>query len=361
MIGSDDSDRIVDQIRATVDRQGAVTLLGQGTKHAVFRNLQPEGGSALSAAEHTGILAYVPDELMIEARSGTRLREIEQALAERHQRLAFEPPRFGSGGTLGGAVATGLAGPARPWAGAPRDALLGVELVNGAAERLRFGGRVVKNVAGYDVTRLQAGAFGTLGCLLSIALRVMPEPQHTQTMNCSLEEHAVGEQLHQWHLAGVPMAGTCWHAEQLYIRLSGPKSAVRAAAERLHNDRGARETLSGELWTNLRDRRHEFFLDPPFGTDLYRASLPFGAPPLGVDAPLLVEWRGAQRWYWLRPDQVALAEYAATAVGGWLQAATEPPLAAGAQPGAARIQQRLRDAFDPGRCLNPHLDARDAD
>ncbi|MEM1432682.1 MAG: glycolate oxidase subunit GlcE [Pseudomonadota bacterium] len=357
----DDSDRLVAAVQAARAAGTPLTLLGSGSKRARFPDLQPSAGAALSTAEHVGVIYYAPDELVLEARAGTPLAAISEALAERGQQLAFEPPRFGAGGTLGGAIAAGLGGPARPWAGAPRDAVLGVELLNGHGEPLRFGGRVVKNVAGYDIARLQAGAFGTFGCLLSVALRVMPQPPTTVTLTMRHEAETALECLRDWSRYNLPLTGSCWSGGELMLRLAGPAAAVEQATARIRHETQAEVRDRPGFWASLRDFAHPFFQGPREtggsapADRLYRASLPLGTPALDADAAGLLEWRGAQRWYWLSATEVgAVAEQVRTR-GGYLLPAADPGLTANRQPGVAAVADRLRSAFDPAGIFNPHL------
>lgn len=360
----DDSVRLAAAVQESVAQGRSLTLLGSGSKRRRFPNLVPSGGASLSTAEHVGVLYYAPDELVIEARAGTRLAQLNEVLVEHRQQLAFEPPEFDSGGTLGGAVASGLAGPARPWGGAVRDAMLGVELLNGRAERLRFGGRVVKNVAGFDVARLQAGAFGTLGCLLSVALRVMPMPAATADLELAAELGEALDHLGRWHRASLPLTASCWETGRLHLRLAGPARAVASAAARIRADSRARSFNEPHFWRSLRDQNHPFFrgsesagpaLSAAPGATLYRASVPLGTPPLPIAARTLIEWRGAQRWHWLQPDQVASTSAAVSAAGGYLAPAAEPCLMIPEQPVLNQLQLRLRQAFDPTGCFNRHL------
>jgi glycolate oxidase FAD binding subunit len=357
----DDSNRLVAAVQAAQAAGTALTLIGTGTKKTRYPGLQPESGAALSTAEHVGLIYYAPDELVLEARAGTPLAFVSEILAEQGQQLAFEPPRFGGGGTLGGAIAAGLGGPARPWTGAPRDAVLGVDLLNGCGETLRFGGRVVKNVAGYDVARLQAGAFGTFGCLLSIALRVMPLPARSLTLTMRLDADVALRRLRDWSRSNLPLTGSCWRAGELILRLAGPAAAVEQAVAHIRRDAQAEVRERPGFWASLRDFDHPFFHMPPeVGTataprQLFRASLPLGAPALAADAAGLLEWRGAQRWYWLTAADAADLAEQVVALGGYLLPAADPGLTANRQPGVASVAERLRAAFDPAGIFNPHL------
>ncbi len=345
---SDDGARIVAAVEQAAAARKPLQVVGQGSKAERFA---PPTAAAraerLSTLDHCGVLHYAPDELVLEARAGTPLAEIEALLARHHQVLPFEPPRLRGAGTLGGAVAAGLSGPARPWRGSVRDAVLGVELVNGLGERLRFGGRVVKNVAGYDVSRLQVGAFGAFGCLLSIAVRVLPAPTLTVTVHQSVACDTALAQLAHLPARALPLTGTAFVDGRLSLRLAGAPRAVLAAAAELGGER-----VEGDLlWPALRDQQHDFFR---LGDVRWRASLPPGTGALPGDAQALIEWGGAQRWYRaadagsdrLQGTDLDELQSAVRAAGGSLVPFAAAPWA---QVSGARavLQTRLRRAFDP--------------
>lgn len=346
--GRDDAQRMTEALSAAVAQRRSVSICGSGSKRQRFGQL--DGGPAaadserLSTVDHSGIVYYAPDELVLEARSGTPLALIEQELAQHEQMLAFEPPRYRGGGTIGGAVASGLSGPARPWRGALRDAVLGVELLNGLGERLRFGGRVVKNVAGYDVSRLQVGAFGTLGVLLNVSVRVMPRPLSELTVQLSLPLAQAFAEMSTWTQRALPLAGSCYYQGQLYLRLLGAPDAVSTAAAQL----GGEHAVHADLWQLLRDQVHPFFAEE---APAARASLPVAAAALPEDEHALIEWGGAQRWY--RQEQVPDPEQI-RALGGYLLGYQDPGLTR-VDSATAALNRRLREAFDPHGLLNPHL------
>ncbi len=298
---------------------------------------------ALPVAEHAGVIDYRPEELVLTARCGTALKDVNALLQQHRQHLPFEPPLLGGGGTLGGAVATGWSGPGRPWRGSVRDAVLGVEMINGFGQRLRFGGQVMKNVAGYDLSRLQVGAWGSLGVLLSVSVRLAPQPYAEK--NCRLECMA-GDALdwmRTWARTFAPISGT-WHQDGvLNVRLSGPERAVGAAAECIGGE------ISSDVrgWAELRNRALPCFQESPAdAAKLWRIDCAPAAqlPP----KPCLIEWAGARRWWRtdLPPD--AVHAYAAQAGGVAVRAGAAPNFN---NPAAARLKQ----AFDPKRLLNSHL------
>lgn len=349
----DDAERIVEAFARAVERGRALRICGSGSKARRYPVLAADLTSGagmpttdlVSMAEHRGVCHYAPDELVLEARAGTPLADIERLLAQHQQMLAFEPPRFSGAGTLGGAVAAGLSGPARPWRGSLRDAVLGVELVNGLGERLQFGGRVVKNVAGYDLSRLQAGAFGTFGALLRICVRVLPEPLATQrlVLECDVEQALA--LMAQWSTEPLPLTGGAYADGRLHVRLQGAPDAIRSAQQNLGGDTDD----DPAFWSALRDQHLPCFVEQ--NASLWRALVPAGTAALPGDAEALLDWGGAVRWY-RDPNPETIA--AVTAAGGWLCAYSEPGFAQGAV-GTADIAQRLREAFDPQRLCNAHL------
>ncbi len=250
--------------------------------------------STLSLAEHTGVVEYHPVELVLTVRAGTTLKEIEAVLAEQGQCLHFEPPHFGDASTIGGTMACNLSGPARPWAGSVRDQVLGIRLLNGKGEHLRFGGQVMKNVAGYDVSRLQAGAMGTLGVITEISLKVMPKPAATVTLVREMAMDEVVEYMNRRAGEPKPITGACWVDGKVYLRLAGAKSAVEATAEKW----GGGEVMAegDQFWREVQDMQHGFFDDPE--APLWRFSLDSTARTPKLDGPpWMIDWVGSQRWY----------------------------------------------------------------
>jgi len=293
---------------------------------------------------------YQPAELYITSRAGTTLAEIESALESEGQVLSFEPPRFGGGATLGGTLASNLSGPARPWNGSVRDMAMGVQLVNGRGELLRFGGRVVKNVAGYDVTRLQAGALGTLGILTEITVKVMPRPEQNLTLAYEMDCAPALEAMNRRSGEPKPLTGACWLQGRLYLRLSGIAAAVEQTARQWG---GERLSASDVPWEELREQALPFFAqDAP----LWRFSVQSTAAPGADTSDMLVDWGGAQRWLRGRYDRERLRREAraggghvALYRGGDRRGEVQP------DPGplGQAVHRRLKRAFDPDGLLNP--------
>ena len=247
-----------------------LSITGHGSKAFYGR---PVNGRTLDIGGHRGIVNYEPTELVLTARAGTPLADLESTLAEHGQMFPFEPPRFGGHGTLGGAVATGLSGPRRPYAGAVRDMVLGSRIVNGRGEVLHFGGEVMKNVAGYDVSRLMTGAMGTLGVLLEVSVKLLPVPEHEATLRFQRDPEDAFFDLETWVKAGYPVSAAAHDGQYLYVRLSGSEKAVRAAQKAVGGDDVAQ---GADYWRALRDQELDFFAP---GTDLWRIALPAPEPP----------------------------------------------------------------------------------
>ena len=323
-------------------------IRGGGTKDWYGQALE---GEILETRGHRGIIAYDPAELVITARCGTPLAEIDAALAANNQMLAFEPPRFGGQATVGGMVAAGLSGPGRQFCGALRDFVLGADLLDAQGQELHFGGQVMKNVAGYDVSRLLAGSLGTLGLILQVSLKVLPLPFAVSTRVFEVDHaNAIGL-LNEWGGQPLPLSASAWANGVLTIRLSGAQAAVQAAEQKLG---GAELSNGADFWRDLREQEHAFFIQD--GPPLWRLSLPSVAAPLDLPGVQLIEWGGAQRWYrgdaevqTIRAAALAAGGHASLYRGGDKQLGVFAPLA----PAVAKIHRRLKASFDPSGVFNP--------
>jgi glycolate oxidase FAD binding subunit len=341
MDARDDSERLVEAVRVASAEGGMpLAIVGAGSKAFLGPAAQ---GAMLLTGEHRGVIDYSPEELVVTARSGTSLTELHHVLDEQRQMLPFEPPSFRGQGTLGGAIASGLAGPGRPWRGGVRDAMLGVEVVNGRGERLRFGGQVMKNVAGYDLSRLMAGAFGTLGLLLSVSVRVAPCPEIELTRVFDLDRDAALQWQLQLARQPEPVTATWHQGTQLYLRLSGSLAGVTAAARRLG---GADDPDEGALWAQVRDHAHETMRSSP----LWRFSLP-AAAPYPFDADWLTEWGGRQRWAVLGLPAQKIWSIAAE-LGGHATCYDAGQAFQPLDDALMAYHRRLKQALDPDRVLN---------
>ena len=308
-------------------------------------------GDPISLSEHRGIISYEPIELVLTARAGTPLHEIKDALAEHNQCLAFEPPTFNGQATLGGTLACHLSGPARPWSGSIRDHVLGVRLINGRAEALRFGGQVMKNVAGYDVSRMQAGAMGTLGIITEVSLKIMPKPAATVTIKQEMDAATAIENMNRLSGQSKPLTGACWFDNHLYLRLAGARSAVDSTVSQWQ---GAALDDSDAFWSTLREQQLAYFLD---ATSLWRFSVKSSATHMLPDEDWLIDWGGAQRW--LRGDFAtgkleALAEAAGGQVSLYRGGDRSHEVFHTQSEALQKIHQRLKHAFDPNGVFNPN-------
>ncbi len=345
-MSDDHSESIVEAVRAARAEAAPLYLHGGDTKRGLLGRTTT--GRDLDLSAHRGIAAYEPGELVITVRAGTTVAELQAALAAQGQVLAADPPQFAGRATIGGSLASNLSGPARPFAGSLRDAVLGVKLVNGCGKTLNFGGQVIKNVAGYDVARLQAGALGTLGALLEISLKVAPLPEHSLTLTYDFDAPAALETMLTRAREPAPLSGALWTEDRLYLRLSGAAAAVQDYAQRW----GGQQADDAQApWADLREMRLPFFAT---AQPLWRLSV---SPTLPVEADdrLLIDWCGAQRWLQGvdKAGAVALARrgggHATLFRGGDRDGEVRQ------DPGAAQraLQARLKAAFDPAGVLNP--------
>jgi len=317
-------------------------------------------GELLDTRVLDGPCDHEPTELVVTAPAGMALAELEARLAEHGQYLAFEPPHFAPGATVGGMVAAGLSGPARARAGSLRDHLLGVALLSGSGELMRFGGRVIKNVAGYDVSRVIAGALGTLGVIVEVSLKVLPRAEREATLRFDMKPAEALAALHAWGTEPLPIDASAWWNGNLVVRLRGAAAAVEAAARRLGGD-DIDDDDAGPFWQGLRDQTDPFFLAAHEATQhldalLWRLSLPATAPLLGLAGDELIEWHGAQRWL-STSLPAALVREAASAAGGHATLFRGRDKSAGVfaplSPPLRAIHERLKRSFDPNGILNP--------
>jgi len=351
---------IVEQVRRAHAGKTALEIRGSGSK--TFYG-GPRRGEPLDITPLAGIRSHEPTELVVSVLAGTPISELEAALAAHGQHLAFEPPRFGAagsvGGTVGGMVAAGLAGPARASAGGVREHILGLSLIDGRGELLSFGGQVMKNVAGYDVSRLLTGSMGVLGVICEVSLKVLPLPPASATLRFELDQAAAIQRLNTWAGQPLPLSASAWWDGTLVLRLSGARAAVESACGQLGGE-VIDAALASAFWSGLRDHSDEFFLGAAKavagGAALWRLSVPQTTAPLKLPGEQLLEWGGAQRWLCTSTPAAQLREAAAAAGGhatlfrgqdksGGVFAPLSPPL--------ERIQKNLKVAFDPDHVFNP--------
>jgi glycolate oxidase FAD binding subunit len=347
---------LVEAVKAAAAQGRALRIRGGGTKDFYGQSVE---GEILDTRGVAGIVNHEPSELVITVRGGTPLADVEDALARAGQMLPFEPPHFGPGATIGGAVAAGLAGPRRAagngYYGAIRDFVLGVTLLDGRGEVLVFGGQVMKNVAGYDISRLIAGSLGTLGVILEVSLKVLPRPVATRTLRQTVRSQAGAiDQLNRWGGLSIPLTASAWCDGTLSLRLEGAEAAVASAAAMLGGET-VESSHAGRFWEGVREQSDPFFAGP---APLWRVSLPSNSIPLDIAGEQWIEWGGALRW--LRTDTGAgLIRKAALRAGGHatlFRAADAAKQDCGVftplEAVQERIHARLKSAFDPQRVFN---------
>jgi len=346
--GQDQTDQLVDQVQQAASSGKALNIVGGNSKHFLGRSQE---ASSLLTNEHNGVVSYEPTELVVTVRAGTSMQVLNRLLADNGQMLPFEPPVLDNG-TIGGVLACGLSGPARPFAGSARDYVLGMRVINGQGQALRFGGEVMKNVAGYDAARLQVGAFGTLGVLLEASMKVLPEPESQLSLQRQLTRENDTSELISLMRKPLPISAAAIVGTTQYIRLSGSESAVKAAAKSCGGD-----VLDNAdtFWQSLREFKHAFFDDD---RPLWRISVPEFAAPIEIDGDWLLDWAGAQRYLKTSADAASVfaAAHAANGHASCYSSAKLPaeeflfqPLLGAMLP----LQKRLRDSFDAARIFNP--------
>jgi glycolate oxidase FAD binding subunit len=334
----------------------ALKIVGAGTKNFLGRQTQ---GEVVDVSEHSGILQYQPVELVLTARAGTRVSEVQQTLAEQGQMLAFEPPIFGQSdnvksATLGGTLAANLSGASRPWTGSMRDLVLGVELINGRGELLNFGGKVMKNVAGYDVSRTQAGAMGSLGLMTEISLKVLPTPEMSLHLSLDIDQSSGITLMNK--LAGTPkpITGACWVGQKLHIRLAGAASSVETSAQQWQQDFGfILEQDSEMFWQQLSQYQNAFMQQ---NETLWRFSVNSTAAAFDLEGEMQLDWLGSQRWIGGEQDFNQLqfiAEQAGGSVCKWRGGDRELEVNHSQSNAMQQLQKRLKHSFDPHNILNP--------
>ena len=348
---------IVEQVRAAHAAGEPLRIRGGGSKD--FYGEDPVG-TLLETTALAGAADHEPSELVVTAPAGMRLVDLEAQLAAHGQCLAFEPPRFTPATTVGGMVAAGLSGPSRAAAGSVRDHVLGIAMVSGTGELLQFGGRVIKNVAGYDVSRVVAGSLGILGVLVEVSLKVMPRAECEATSRFDCKPVDALAMLHAWAQRPLPLDASAWWNGNLIVRLRGSDAAVAEGAAAIGGEQ-IEPTTATAFWQSLRDHADPFFVAAQEAIDdhdatLWRLSLPATAPPLGLAGDELIEWHGAQRWL-VTALPAADVRAAAAAARGHATAFRARAKPAGAfaplAPPLRAIHERLKRAFDPKGILNP--------
>ena len=338
-------ERVASAARAVVP----LRLRGAGTKDFYGEAL---AGELLELRDWRGIVDYEPSELVITVRCGTPLSEVESTLAAHGQFLAFEPPAFGADPSIGGVIAAGLSGPRRMFAGAARDFVLGTRLLTAPGELLRFGGQVMKNVAGFDLSRLLCGSLGILGVITEVSLKVLPCPRLEETLRLELPASAALTAFNRWAALPLPLSGAAWSQGGAWVRLSGAPAAVRGARQQIGGDLVAAPLAEG-FWNALRHCQLPLLA----AESVWRLSVPPATPALALPGEPLIDWGGALRWYADVPAEVAARDVARAAQGTALR--WRGPTPAGESrfhpllPATARLHRRLKERFDPAGIFNP--------
>ncbi len=334
------------QIQDAYTSETPLCIQAGGSKEFYGRKIKAE---ILDVSANSGVISYEPTELVITVRAGTTISEINEVLAKHNQILAFEPPCFATSATAGGMVACGLSGPRRPYVGAVRDFVLGLKCLNGKAELLNFGGQVMKNVAGYDVSRLMTGAMGTLGVLLEISLKVLPKPKYELTLRGESDINTAIKLMNKWAGQSMLISAASFHDDNIFIRLSGHKSAVHAVSRQF----SLSEYSDGEnYWESLREHKNNYFSAYEI---LWRISVPSTTGKLNLHGQWLIEWGGAQHWLktsepieHVRNVVSEVGGHATLFRGGDRAGNIFHPLSAGIE----QLHVALKNAFDPKKILN---------
>ena len=339
----DNSSVLLEQVNQALHSGTALRIQGANSKMFLGRAV---AGEVLDTRNHRGIVSYDPTELVITARCGTPLAQLTHVLEQARQMLPCEPPAY-AGATVGGMIASGLSGPRRPWAGSVRDYVLGTRVITGHGKHLRFGGEVMKNVAGYDLSRLMAGSYGSLGVITEVSLKVLPKPRQCLSISLQMSSERALLRLAEWGQQPLPISAACHDGQRLHLRLEGGEGSVAAARERLGG-----ELLDGAFWADLNAQRLDFFAA---GSPLWRLSLPNNTPALALPGQQLIDWGGAQRW--LKSDAEASWIRAVVAeVGGHVTCYSHGLVDSPFQPLPAallRYQRSLKYQLDPQGIFNP--------
>ncbi len=346
-MNQDISELLQQQVLNAVKTSQPLQIKGSGSK--IFLGHVADA-AILDISGHRGIVSYDPVELVITARAGTPLRELEQTLSDANQVLPFEPPHFGLNATLGGTIACGLSGPARPFSGSARDYVLGVKMINGRGEILNFGGQVMKNVAGYDCSRLMAGAMGTLGVILEVSLKVLPRQAAEITLINKTSLPQALDTMNHWSGKSLPLSAACYDGEHCYLRLNGAKTAVDSARELIG---GKLHTDSNAFWQTVKEHQHPFFQSEQ---PLWRLSLPAEASAIDIPGEWFIDWCGAQRWL-LSDSSAEIIRQQAQQAGGhatlFRRGAIKTQAFQLPTDGVMQLHRRLKQAFDPVGIFNP--------
>jgi glycolate oxidase FAD binding subunit len=338
----DNSADLLEQVNYALNEDIPLRIQGSNSKHMLGGLV---AGEVLDTRIHRGIVNYDPTELVITARAGTSLWEIEAALDHAGQMLPFEPPHFGPDATVGGMVASGLSGPRRPWAGAVRDYVLGVQVIIGNGKHLKFGGEVMKNVAGYDLSRLMAGSFGCLGVITEVSLKVLPKPRACASLSLPMDPAQALANLARWGQQPIPISAACHDGSLLHLRIEGGEGSVRSAVSMLGG-----ESLENSYWRDLREHNIDFFKSQEA---LWRISLPSNVSPYILPGKQILDWGGAQRWLKTSEDAQAIREVVEQIGGHATCYAQGDESLPRVSKTLMKYQKNLKNQFDPQNIFNP--------
>jgi len=347
MIENDISEQLYDQVKQAISAQTPLSIVAGNSKKFYGHQLD---ATPLDVSQHSGILNYEPTELVVTVRAGSNLKQVEQLLAGENQMFGFEPPAYADTATIGGTIACNLSGPRRAFSGAARDFVLGCKVINGKGEILHFGGEVMKNVAGYDVSRLMCGAMGTLGVLSELSIKVLPKPETEVTLVYDMTINESLHKVHQLKQSAMPISATSFDDNKLYIRLSGSQGAVTEATKLIGGDKLEQ---SDDYWLALKEQQLAFFKKQ---RNLWRLSVSSNTPVLNLPGQTLYEWNGAQRWL-ISDEKETVIRDAIAKQGGhatcYYQYNTTEQVFHPLAPGLVKLHQKIKNAFDPARLFNP--------
>jgi len=347
MLDNDISRQLQQQVEQAIADKTPLSI--SAGKSKLFYGNQVDG-QTLDVSQHSGIINYEPTELVVTARAGSNLKQLEQVLDGENQMFGFEPPAFDDSATIGGTIACNLSGPRRAFSGAARDFVLGSKIINGKGESIHFGGEVMKNVAGYDVSRLMCGAMGTLGVMQELSIKVLPKPETELTLVHEMDSYESLNKVHQLGQSALPISATAFDDNKLYIRLSGSEPAATAARDLIGGDV---VDDGNNYWLNLKEQKLEFFNQEG---NLWRLSLASNTPVLNLPGEILCEWNGAQRWLVSNENEEVIRD-AVAKLGGhavcYRQQSKPESVFHPLETGLLKIHRHLKNAFDPTGLMNP--------
>lgn len=354
----DMSQKLIEQVKTAITDKTPLRIEGGATKNSLGR-LTEEAANIISTREHSGVIDYKPVELIMTVRGGTSVAEIDVELAKNNQILACDPRRYGGQATIGGSLATDQSGHARPWYGSLRDHVLGIKLINGHGEHLRFGGQVMKNVAGYDVSRLQAGAMGTFGVITEVSFKVLPKPEMSTSVCLTTDANQALLVMNKLARTAKPITAASWIDGQVYIRLEGASKAVDATVQQWQSEYDTSIFPNKEadsFWQSIREHEHDFYSGTEAEIPLWKFSVNAAAQHTLTDADWVFNWCGSQRWLTGEYSLEELNEYAKTMKGTvqhYSGGNRQQELAILDNAMLKPLMTKLKRSFDPENIFNP--------